>query len=200
MKDAWLNSFLGDSFSYDKISTLALNDLSNLVSQGSKVVDVSLTFEREAKIDTSRYRVSLAHERHSEGILEIAESAFLCSRFHLDSAIDKSIANKIKREWVANSLSGKRGKFVFVSTENDIPVGFLTTLEAEKVGVIDLIAVDVQHRNKGIGKSLLEAFLAWTHYDRYRVGTQAANISSCRLYEKMGFRLVNSQYVLHKHG
>ena len=33
-----------------------------------------------------------------------------------------------------------------------------------------------------------------------RVGTQAANTPSVRLYESLGFRLSQAQFVLHHHG
>jgi hypothetical protein len=34
----------------------------------------------------------------------------------------------------------------------------------------------------------------------FRVGTQAANAPSVRLYESLGFRFRDAQFVLHHHG
>ena len=70
----------------------------------------------------------------------------------------------------------------------------------DDVVVIDLIAVDKNHRRKNTASSLIA--YAESEYNNcllIRVGTQIANIASVRLYEKLGFRLTQSQYIFHYH-
>ena len=90
-----------------------------------------------------------------------------------------------------------------VGTENDCPTGFnLLIMAPSGVLLIDLIAVDRSHRGEGVGPDLILAgeALCGEGYSQYRVVTQASNVASVRLYEKLGFRLVSSTYVLHFHG
>ena len=108
-------------------------------------------------------------------------------------------------EWIESYLQGRRGECLYVAELNDRPIAFLASLATETDGkrcrVIDLIATHPNHRGIGAGRSLVERFIndSIGEYDVLRVGTQVANIPSMRLYEKCGFRTVESVYVLHKH-
>jgi ribosomal protein S18 acetylase RimI-like enzyme len=63
------------------------------------------------------------------------------------------------------------------------------------------MGVDRPEQGQGAGHRLVETFIGESAggCDRLRVGTQLANIPSIRLYEKCGFRLAASEYVLHAH-
>ncbi len=66
--------------------------------------------------------------------------------------------------------------------------------------VIDLIAVDESMRGRGVAGAMIGfAARAFPDAGRVRVGTQAANVPSLRLYERLGFRTVATQYVVHSH-
>ena len=67
--------------------------------------------------------------------------------------------------------------------------------------MIDLIAVDEKFRNQGVAEAMIHHLFqtAKNSVQTILVGTQVANIPSVRLYEKLGFRLIASQYVLHMH-
>src|SRR5262249_19129745 len=85
------------------------------------------------------------------------------------------------------------------------PVGFLavlqTTVHGKTSRVIDLVGVDSAYQGHGVGKGLIGFFLAECARlnAEARVGTQAANIPSLRLYESLGFRVCETPYVLHAH-
>lgn len=71
--------------------------------------------------------------------------------------------------------------------------------------VIDLIAVAPQVARQGLAQEMIAFIAANGTGDGHRpsglrVGTQAANTPSVRLYESLGFRLVKAQFVLHHHG
>jgi ribosomal protein S18 acetylase RimI-like enzyme len=61
--------------------------------------------------------------------------------------------------------------------------------------------VDREHRGRGIGKALMGHLMeeAAGAGGLLRVGTQAANLASLRLYESLGFRIAETAYVLHCH-
>jgi ribosomal protein S18 acetylase RimI-like enzyme len=86
-----------------------------------------------------------------------------------------------------------------------VPAGFLTVIDSEQNGrrtrAIDLNAVDTAYRRRGVGLALTGYFVREyrDQFDRLVVGTQAANIPSLRLYERCGFTVDHTSYVLHLH-
>jgi ribosomal protein S18 acetylase RimI-like enzyme len=150
-------------------------------------------------------KVREAIDSDRDKVLSIASSSFVYSRFHLDPQIPKLVADKIKRAWVDNYFSGKRGERLFVASIGPKVVGFLAVLKSSQSGqtirAIDLVAVDKNYWKKGCGEQLVRHFISEGMRNKWRmsVGTQAANVPSIRLYEKCGFRLRESKYVLHAH-
>ncbi|NJL56509.1 GNAT family N-acetyltransferase, partial [bacterium] len=111
----------------------------------------------------------------------------------------------IKAEWARNCCLGKRGDRCFVAYKDNSPTGFLAALlgqEGEQyVATIDLIAVDELLRGRGFGCALVAAFasLYRERQARLRVSTQVANIPALRFYQRLGFVVARSAYVLHYH-
>jgi len=214
--DGWFQTFRQDGkillesfpyprvFLYTKVSTDELEKVSALEKLGFHVVDTALTFEkavskRNSLVGNCALRFAKLADRKS--VMEIAEKNFRYSRFHLDPQIDKSLAGRIKSEWAGNYFTGKRGDQMVVATEGERVVGFNQILHGQNgTLVIDLIAVDSVVRRRGVAQDMI----AYSEnesgaFSKIRVGTQAANVASVRLYEKLGFRLIGSQYVLHYH-
>src|SRR5207253_8995893 len=111
----------------------------------------------------------------------------------------------IKREWISSYTQRRRGEALLVATVDDQPVGFLAVLqsgpELQRSYVIDLIGVGPRFQGHGVGTALVRAFIS-----RYGpralqlvVGTQAANIESLGMYQKCGFRVNRTAFVLHMH-
>jgi len=140
-----------------------------------------------------------------EETLRIAGSCFQYSRFHLDPLVSLPVANQIKHDWILNYIRQQRGERLFVALMGEKPVGFLAVIAAEmnreRTYTIDLIGVSGDFQKRGIGQALTAFFIQ--HYgersDRLQVGTQAANIPSMRLYQKLGFQISQTQYVMHGH-
>jgi GNAT superfamily N-acetyltransferase len=207
----------GQTFYYSKLPIEEVGQVSALAAEGFHVVDVNLTFrldrEPQPRGVARDFRVeswSLAEAaqrptEQREEVLAVAERSFRYSRFHLDPLFPNAIANRVKRAWVENYFSEKRGHRLFVALHGGVAVGFLAALVSERetasTAIIELIAVAPGHQGRQIGEGLVLAF-----HQHYRtrcagleVGTQAANIHSTRLYERLGFSLIRSQYVLHAH-
>lgn len=204
---AALREPLAAGFYYAKIPTSDIASVSTLEQQGFRVVDVNVTLEHAggARAEEPAPAVVRVREHRPEdhaALLEMAETSFTVSRFHLDPQFPAELANRIKREWVASYLAGRRGDRLWVAEIDQRPAGFLAALAAAEpsLAVIDLIGVAAAARRRGVGKALVLEF-ARCYADRAqrRVGTQVANLPSLRLYEECGFRLAESAYVLHAH-
>jgi len=198
------------AFYYTKVPAQAIDPVRVLCGVGFSVVDVSVTFERapdaHAGLQTRPWIIvrQIRPADHA-GVLDIAGHCFIYSRFHLDPFFAREEANLIKREWVRSYFLGRRGERMLVAEWDGVPVGFLAVLAADVKGcssrVIDLIGVSAARQGQGVGRELVDHFTrayAGT-CDLLRAGTQVANAPSARLYERCGFRLAESAYVLHAH-
>lgn len=195
------------AFFYAKIPTADVAASLTLQRTGFSVVDTAITFRwceghRPAQ---SGVEVAPVSSAQGEAVAAIAATSFVWSRFHLDPKIPASAANLVKRRWIENYVTGKRGSGLYAATVKGEVAGFLAVLEADanhrKVAVIDLIGVSGAHQQHGVGTALVQAFVRdWrTRVSELRVGTQAANIRSLRFYESNGFRISDTSFVLHAH-
>jgi ribosomal protein S18 acetylase RimI-like enzyme len=211
LSDAFFKSSQGRSaFFFAKVPTESVDQVQLLASLGFDVVDVNVTFERKpakvAQQEEGRALVlrDVLPEDH-KAVLDIASACFRYSRFHLDPKIPDGIANRIKRSWVHGYTQKTRGERMLVGLLDGSPVGFLAVLKTvgqdRSARVVDLIGVANDNKRRGIGTDLMSFFI--NEYsgkcDLLQAGTQAANISSIRLYETSGFRISSTAYVLHGH-
>jgi ribosomal protein S18 acetylase RimI-like enzyme len=194
----------GHVFADVKVPVNDLLAVSTVQKLGFLLVDTNLGFSIACRdlpqVDCTD--VLFAQPGMEQAVGTIAEKSLICDRFHHDTDIPSSTASDIKRVWAQNYFRGLRGDWMVVARRHGIPVGFLQLLRSPRAElIIDLIAVDSAHRRQGIARAMI-AFAA-KHCDAMEsmaVGTQAANISSARLYENLGFRLRSAHYVFHHHG
>ena len=195
------------AFYYIKVPVTSVQQVGALTNAGFRVIDVNVTFERVPVQQVNSNNSILVRDVQAgdeNAVLEIAETAFTYSRFHLDPFIPKELADKIKREWIANYLRHLRGERLLVAEIDGKPAGFLALLvtgDTEKFGVIDLIGVAKSMQGRGVGKRLVEYHIqdAYRKYSHLIVGTQIANVPSIQLYAKCGYNISDSTYVLHAH-
>jgi ribosomal protein S18 acetylase RimI-like enzyme len=201
------------SIYYAKVDTEQIEVVRQLSLAGLYVVDVNVTFTMDAKapltpdasVEPSGLSIREIEVSDHEETLEIAGSCFQYSRFHLDPFVSLPIANQVKRDWILNYIKHQRGERLFVALVGGRPAGFLAVIASEmknkRVCTIDLIGVSRNFQRRGIGQALTAFFIK--HYreraDYLQVGTQAANIPSMRLYQKLGFYISRTQYVMHGH-
>lgn len=196
-----------DAFFYAKLPTSDVSDCIALVNAGFHVIDTAITLAwRGGELPAATgISAALAKQDQLSAIPEIAGNCFRWSRFHQDPRIPASLANRIKRRWMENYVLGNRGSALYAVDIGGAVAGFLavmeSTVERRPVAVIDLVGVAPVYQGRGVGAALLRAFMAdWRgRVSELRVGTQAANIRSISLYESRGFRIVESNYVLHAH-
>jgi dTDP-4-amino-4,6-dideoxy-D-galactose acyltransferase len=196
-------------FYYAKVDAEDVNAARRLGSGGFFVADTNITFEldRPAEMSGGSPGVTVGDLEPGDeaGVLDVAATAFRVSRFHLDPFIETATANAIKRAWCESYVRKLRGDKLFVARRESRPAGFLAALTAEahgrRIAVIDLIGVAPADQRHRVGAALNGAFVEHyrPHTAALRVGTQVGNIPAVRFYERSGFSLVSSQYVMHLH-
>ncbi len=152
--------------------------------------------------DEGAFKTRFHNERDITALSDIAYRSFTESRFHSDPLIDDAAANESRADWVRNACGG-RADFVLVAGNNNELSGFVVGTQKRNVFNLDLIATSSAHRGKGIGRQLTNAFLDEAKKrgaEKARVGTQAQNKTSLRMYQKSGFLLADASFSYHLHG
>jgi len=196
-------------FCYVKIGASRVDRVSEFTAIGFRVVETNITFLRKLPLPSGQpslqdrqFRIEpVILSQHSQ-VLAVAESCFQYTRFHLDPVIPRRIADEIKREWIQSYLKKERGEVLWIARFGQDLAGFLAFLrQSENRGVVDLIGVAPQYRQRGVARALLQYCFQYCGERSLTVeaGTQAANIPSMHLYEGMGFLAQRSQYILHYH-
>lgn len=197
------------TFCYAKIEASRVDWVAGLTDIGFRVVEANITFSRkppflcdDGGLRSDQVQIAPVLPTEHARVLELAESCFHYSRFHLDPCISDVLANQVKREWIQSYLNRERGEVLWGAHLRSEMAGFLAFLRPDKDrGVVDLLGVAPRHRRQGVGRALLRHCFAYCNGQNLsmEVGTQASNIPSIRLYEAMGLRAHRSQFVLHYH-
>jgi ribosomal protein S18 acetylase RimI-like enzyme len=225
--DKWLSSQLGYSayninnasyknFNFLKykskniLITIKLNkeiENSFLKKNQIKLIEKNLTFlknSRKKKVEINHFKnIRLTNIIDKKSVLDIAENSFIKSRFFKDKDIDKTLARKIKRNWVLSFFKKKRGEYLIISEFNKKITGFLLVLKNKKDYIIDLIAVKKKYQNLGLGTKMIEFFenkVLKQNKVKIYVSTQSDNKDSIKLYNKNKFKVKYKKYVYHFNG
>lgn len=171
---------------------------------GFVLIDTSLRFVLP-RADAPRGNVTdikFATPDMVDAVGTIAAHSFVHDRFHRDPAIANRVADALKSCWARNFFAEKRGDWMVVACDSGRPVGFLQLLlTLDGALVIDLIAVAAAQRGRGLAQAMITFASGNCDFaGPIVVATQAGNVASVRLYEKIGFRFDAAQYVFHHHG
>ena len=191
-------------FVFSKISTSSVNKWQCLEKANFKLIDTNVKFKLPGNISSEWHQqkhiqICFAEKNHQRSAGRIARDNFLYSRFHFDPLISNDIANQIKQNWVNNYFYGKRGDKMVLALLNNEPVGFLQLIIKDKELYIDLIGVDKKAQGIGVATSMIQFARKNIKRSCIIVGTQIGNLPSIKLYQKLGFLLIGSDYVFHYH-
>ena len=193
----------GRSFLFAKVPAADIAQLRLLESCGFRLVDTLVTLQHREGASAVAHpaQVYIAAPEDRTAVGDIAEGCFRYSRFHQDPKIETATANRVKRRWAENCVARARGEEVLVASADGKVAGFLAVFLSREAAVIDLIGVEPRMQGRGIGRALVQAFVArWRPKARVlRVGTQVSNAASLRLYQRCDFFVADAQYVLHAH-
>ena len=142
----------------------ALAALHAVEAMDFRIIESFLTFGRktageirfvrsETRDDGSDFHVRLAQSDEMETVAAIAYRAFESFRLWVDPQIPESRARHSRREWVRNGFKG-RAEAIYVAESDNRIVGFAllrSKVDIEKIGEIELIAVDPAFQGRGKG-------------------------------------------------
>ena len=197
-----------------KVPAHDIQTVRQLAQLGFYLVDTALTLQLKSHLvsgsvprssdESPEWEVSDATPEDADAVGQIAGRALTKSRFHFDPNIRPEVASAVKSEWAKGLALGHRGIGCRVVRDANGIQGFLGIVEGEDgegVFVIDLIAVHPEVQGLGVGTALVCDFLGLAQANGAlpQVGTQAANTSAVRFYERLGFTLTKATYVMHAH-
>tara|TARA_B100000579_G_scaffold423269_1_gene426253 strand:- start:287 stop:1039 length:753 start_codon:yes stop_codon:yes gene_type:complete len=196
-------------FLYSKVPVKNISFVNELYKFGFIPIETSLNFEGSiiSKSDNDDLNnIRFANTNDKDSVEKLAFKNFIYSRFHMDPFISLKTANKIKSVWASNFFLGKRGDKMIVSEVDSKIVGFLQLFWNKKGQiVIDLIGVDQSYHRRGLARKMIifaSLNLKIQNIDlplNFIVGTQAINVPSIKLYQSLGLRMTNAEFVLHYH-
>jgi len=190
---------------YSKIPVHEPKACGILSALGFQLVDTNILFEKVVNHHASsskHSRVRSVVPEDEEAVARIARHCFTFSRFHLDPHISRDTADSIKESWVRSFFRSERGEAMLVAEEDGELAGFVQLLKpAPSTLVIDLLGVAERFRRRSIAREMIACTETLAQLGgTVRVGTQLANVPSLRLYQDLGFRLIEARYVYHLHG
>jgi ribosomal protein S18 acetylase RimI-like enzyme len=191
----------GAGFFQARVATDEVARVGALEDAGFRTIDVNVTFRREpgrlAAGAAGGVRDGRPEDR--DAVVTIAERDYLVSRFHLDPEIPAAVASTIKRDWADNFFRGASGDRLLVAAPNGDVIGFLLVLDRAEGSIIDLIAVATEARGQGAGRALVCGLVESRPARSVVAGTQISNVGALRFYERLGFTVYQTQFVLHRH-
>ncbi len=161
------------------------------------LVDVRMTLERtvsDAPRPGMAKPVSGIRETRIDDLSEmrrIARISHTDTRFFYDDRFPREQCESLYETWIQSSFEGF-AQAVFVSDVKGSVGGYVTCHRSKESdeGSIGLIAVDVPHQGKGLGRQLVAAAMEWfiaQNVRRVSVVTQGRNMAAQRLYARTGF-------------
>ena len=125
------------------------------------------------------------------------------SRFFNDIKLPLYFRKNIRKNWVMNFFSKKRGDEMIVALNKRKKIlGFLLLKIKKKKLIIDIIATRKKSQNLGVATSLINYINNKFMYKKnvtLIAGTQSDNTSAKNFYIKNGFIEMNMIYVYHNH-
>ncbi|GIV38422.1 MAG: hypothetical protein KatS3mg033_0222 [Thermonema sp.] len=121
------------------------------------------------------------------------------SRFRLDPHFRNQEFERLYRHWIARCLKSSDTS-VWIAGTPQHPTALLALRSTPPTAYIELIAVDLPERGKGVGRCLMQhaAHRARQAGCRFlRLNTQYHNRQAIQFYEKAGFQIEKQNYVFH---
>lgn len=190
-----------------KINSKDFKSIYNFQKAGFYLVDCLVTYEFDSNqmpIPSDDFSISFTQQIKQSDITrlsDIAADVFRIDRFHSDPNLSIENANEYYRSWVVNSFNGYADGTILPIINNKI-VGF-TTYKINNVDVqtstLVLSAVDSEFMGQGVYYNMIKkgTLDLMKFSKKIRVGTQVSNIPVQRTWQKLGYKLVEIEYVFH---
>jgi dTDP-4-amino-4,6-dideoxy-D-galactose acyltransferase len=158
-------------------------------------MDNNITFEKELEdVDFDGIKYFKYTGNWDSRLLNLAFESGKYSRFKTDPRLCNGEFQNLYHAWIQRDFENKN---LFVSGEFQ---GFASFNLFEHYGKISLIAVEEKNRGRGIGKNLLESIESYAFQNQSSkliISTQKSNSSAVKLYESLGYSLMNETFIYH---
>lgn len=166
-----------------------------LEANGIQPLETLVTSVLEHPVVERRAGISSAIEHHDrlsvrddiEAVEAFTAAAITTSHLHADPRLPLDKTRKAYAAWARNDVTGRAQRTILARVGTEI-VGMTTVLIDTQWATIDLFAAHPAWHGRGVGTSMLDAFLAWLTPTglQARVGTQETNPVRA-LYTRFGF-------------
>ncbi|MCI5450588.1 GNAT family N-acetyltransferase [bacterium] len=133
-------------------------------------------------------------------LLDLSKASGEYSRFRLDPSFPSYCFSELYDKWLERSVSTDMATDVLVCyDENDIPVGLLTYKIDGTDSQIGLLAVEKHNRGKGMATLLNNVYECSlpVNVRNLHVVTQGENRPARSFYERMGYKITETNYIYH---
>ena len=186
-----------------KINIESFKSIEKLISHEFSVEDSGVIYEMTVDnkiLKFSDFRLEFATEQDTKAIQKISQDAFSNTRFK-DYYFGVNSANKIYKHWISAAIKGTHDDCCLVNKNmNGLIIGFVTVKKMDNCIKIGLIAVDSNHKRKGVAKELMrlvEIYAVQNNVDRIMVTTQCNNDVAKSLYRSLGYFVCSEFYWLY---
>ncbi len=180
-------------------NNILIKDLRNIF-----LADVNIQFKKENLTINNYYKdknikINNNFEKNNN-IIEISKNSFVYSRFINDENLNSN-KYKVYENWTKNAFENKDKYFCYYRNNSKVYGYILFSINNElNEIIIELIAIDNNNENNGIGSKLLkelEKFAIDNDLKIIKVGTQLNNLKAQNFYEKNGFKHVQNNSIYH---
>jgi len=159
-----------------------------------KWVDTKITFEKKLLDSFEDPGLGSYQGELTKELEELAYLSGTYSRFKLDSRLQNGEFEKLYKLWINKALESQK---VLVTPEK---AGMVSFSVEKEIGRIGLIAVSDKYQGQGWGKKLVQAIEFWAFQKgakAMQIVTQESNIPACRLFQNLGYEIVEKVFVYH---
>lgn len=156
-----------------------------------------------AQIFPPAVRCRLGASSDADAAAQLARRAYTVDRFHSDPLIPSERADAVFERWLRNSFDGPQADAVVIAEDVDGLAGFVTCKVlggwGDRLGTIPLVAAD--RPGRGVGSAMISLAVRWFSergVTAVEVGTQLANPSAIRFYERCGFGTASTSITLRR--
>ena len=148
-------------------------------------------------------RVRALQSGDESQVQDVAAAAFkgYFGHYHADPRLDRRKCDEAYRSWALRSCKGAADE-ILVAEENREVLGFATLrLNSPEEGEGVLVAVAPKAQGRGIGPALMVDSMYWCKdrgAQRMIISTQVRNISTQKVWCRVGFEPSYSYYTFHK--
>lgn len=151
----WSRPWEFGHYAFLSFKTSQFKELEKAISVGFQYITTNVVLRRpelnEAPpVSKDLFSVERLKKSDIPAVVRLGRECFTLDRFHLDKRLSKEQANGIYERWTENDCKG-RAERVWVARKNGTPIGFI----ALRRRAIDLLAVDRQFANQGVGTAML---------------------------------------------